>query len=477
MSVVKQKVISGTIWESAGQYLSLGIQFVVTIIIARILTPSDFGVVGLLTVFTAISMILLNSGFSQALIQKKDANDVDFSSVFYVNLAVGLVLYFVLYYASYYIAVFYNIPELTKYARITFLIIPISSLGLVQNVIIQKRMEFKKTAFASLCAALISGFVGIWMVYSGHGIMALVIQQVSMFSIRTLMYILQMRWKPKFIFSIRAIKSLFSFSMNLMFHSLINTLFRNIYTLIIGKYFSIAKVGYYNQASKFEQIAASTLTDVVVKVSMPALVQIKDDIDKVRLAYKKITSMTFFIICPLMILLICIAEPLFVLLLTEKWLPAVPYFQLLCLYGLTRPFIQISYNIYKLYRQGRMLVMIDSARHALFLISIFITIRYGISALLIGQFVVMFIMSFVNMYFSGKLINYTVRSQITHAFPYYALSVVSGAVPWLLPYMKTDILTLIVYIPVFVLIYLVGAFVFKLNVLTELKPIVERYKK
>ena len=477
MSEIKRKVLSGVVWESTGQFLSLGIQFIVTILIARVLMPEDFGIVGLLTVFTAVSSILLDSGFSQALIQKKDANNVDFSSVFYTNLLVGILLYFILFHASYNIAIFYDTPELTKYARIVFLIIPITSLGLVQNVIIQKNMEFRKTATASFGAALFSGLIGIWLAYSGYGIIALVMQQVSMYFIRTLMYILQMRWKPNLIFSFQAIKSLFSFSINLMFHSLINTIFKNIYTLIIGKYFSTTEVGYYNQASKFEEVSASTVTGIVVKVSFPALVQIKDDVNKVRLACQSITSMTFFFICPLMVLLICIGSPLFSLLLTEKWLPAVPYFRLLCLYGLTLPVIQISYNIYKLYKKGKLLVMLDSSRHALFLISIFITIKYGVSVLLVGQFVVMFIMSFVNMYFSGKLINYTVKNQIIHAIPYYLLSVFSGIILWVIPYMRNDILTLIVYIPVFTVIYLTGAFVFKLNAFLELKNIIIKYTK
>ena len=285
-----------------------------------------------------------------------------------------------------------------------------------------------------------------------------------------------MRWTPKWTFSFQAIKSLLSLSMSLMYHSLITAVTVNMYVLVIGKYFSVAKVGYYNQASKFEQITASTLTDVVVKVSFPALVQLKDNIDKVRLAYKKITTITFFAICPLMVLLICIAEPLFSFLLTEKWLPAVPYFQLLCLFGLTRPFMQISYNIYKLYKKGKHLVVIDSVVRALLLISMFITIRYGVSALLIGQFVVMCIMSFVNMYFSGKLINYTVKSQLAHAFPYYVLAAISGAVLWFFPYLKNDILTLLVYVPVFILIYLAGAFVFKLSVISEFKQIIQNKK-
>jgi len=471
-NVIKRKLFTGVIWETIGQFLSLIIQFGVTIIIARVLLPDDFGVVGLLIVFVAIGNILLDSGFSQALIQKKEANNLDFSSVFYVNLFVGLCLYALFYVISPYIAQFYEIPELTRYARILFLIIPITSLGLIQNVLIQKQMEFRKTAIASLVAALVSGCLGIGLAYRGFGIMALVVQQITMYSVRTLMYFIQRRWLPKRYFSLKAVKEIFTFSMNLMFHSLINTVFKNIDTLIIGKYYATSEVGYYNQAKKFEEISASTITSIIVKVSFPALVQFKDDVEKVKMAYKKITAMTFFVVCPLMFLLICIAPPLFRILLTEKWMPAVPYFQLLCLYGLTLPIMQISYNIYKLYKKGKFLVRIDLIRHVLFLISILLTIKHGITTLLVGLFVVMFIMSFVNMYFSGKLINYSVKEQILQAFPYYATSFVAGVLVWILPYIKNDIITLSAYIPVFAIIYIIGAKIFKLNAYAEIQNII-----
>lgn len=477
MSGIKKKLVSGVFWESLGQFSSLGIQFVVTIVIARILTPADYGVIGLLTVFSAISLVLLDSGFSTALIQKKEATQTDLSSVFFFNLAIGGLIYGVLYLASPYIAAFYKIPELTRYARLLFLIIPINSFGLIQNVVLQKRLQFRKSAVASVLAAILSGAIGIFMAYNGYGVMALVVQQISMYLFRTLLYILQVRWIPRLVVSAASIKGMFSFSANLMLHSLINTTMKNIYTLVIGKYYSETEVGYYNQAYRFENVSASTLTSVVVKVSFPALAAVQDDAQMVKSAYKRIISMTCFIICPMMALLFIIAEPLFLLLLKEQWLPAAPYFQLLCLYGLTLPVMQVSYNIYKLHKKGRLLLIIDSCRHALIISAIFMTIKYGVSAMLWGQFIVMFVMSFANMYYSGKLISYSVMEQIRTILPYYGLAVLTGVIVWFIPSFTTGGFAAVA-IPslLFIVVFISFAALFRLKAFAEFIDILKNLK-
>jgi O-antigen/teichoic acid export membrane protein len=433
MSDIKKKVVSGVFWESIGRFSSLGIRFIVTIVIARILTPADYGVIGLLTVFTAISLILIDSGFSTALIRKTDATRTDLSSVFYFNLLIGVLVYGALYLASPYIAAFYEIPELTGYARLLFLIIPINSFGLIQNVVLQKRLQFRKSAVASVSASLLSGAIGIIMAYSGYGIMSLVVQQISMCLFNTLLYMLQVRWVPAPTFSIASIKGMFSFSVNLMLQSLINTVMKNIFTLIIGKYYSKTEVGYYNQASRFGDVSASAITPIVTKVSFPALAAVQDDVRKVKSQYKRLISMTCFIICPLTALMFVIAEPLFLLLLKERWLPAAPYFQLLCLYGSTLPIMHLSYNIYKLYKKGRLLVVLDSCLHVLIIAVIFLTIGYGVSAMLWGQFAAMAIMFFVNMHYSGKLISFSVKEQLRTVFPSYGLALLTGAAVWFTP--------------------------------------------
>ncbi|UVD79131.1 lipopolysaccharide biosynthesis protein [Myroides albus] len=476
MTSIKKKFISGVLWESIGRFSALGIQFLVTIIIARALLPSDFGVVGLLTVFIALGQILLDSGFSQALIQKKDANETDLSSVYFLNMFVGFILYFVLFFISPYISSFYDIPELTNYARVLFLIIPINSFGLVQNVIIQKELDFRKTATANIVSAVLSGIIGISMAYSGFGIWALVGQQLSVHTVRTLLYIAQRRWLPSFVLSIKTIKDMFAFSMNLMFHSIVNVTMKNIYVLVIGKFYPVSQVGYYDQANKMQEISASTISEVVMKVSFPALVQKRDDINFLRLAYSKIFTTTIFLIVPLMVFLMCIAESLFRVLLTEKWLPAVPYFRILCLYGMVLPMIQISYNLYKLFKKGKVLLWIDTFRHLIVLASIVVTIKYGIDYMLISLVICTFLMALVNLYKSGSLISWGLSEQIRCLVPTYLIAITVGVIVSFIPNFESDLFTIAFRGCVFLIVFICGSRAFRLDGYYEVFAIVQSLK-
>jgi teichuronic acid exporter len=476
MPGIKKKFISGVLWESVGRFSSLGIQFIVLIIIARVLSPADYGIIGLLTFFIALGQIFLDSGFSQALIQKKEADEIDFSSVFFLNMIAGVIVYLFLYFISPYIASFYKLPDLTDYARVLFLIIPINSFGLIQNVIIQKELTFKKTATASIVSALFSGGVGIGMAYSGFEVWALVWQQISLHASKTFLYIIQRRWVPIFIISIKTIKEMFAFSMNLMAHSIVNTTMKNIYTLIIGKYFSIAQVGYYNQATKFEEISSMTISQIVMKVSFPALVYKKDEPLLIRLAFSKIFSTTIFFIAPTMVFLMIVGEPLFRLLLTEKWLPAVPYLRLLCLYGMMLPLMEISYMMYKLFRKGRLLFLIDSFKHLLLIISIILTIRYGIEYMLIGQVICTVFMSLLNLHKSGALISFTLLDRLKELLPYYLTSGIVGFIVYLLPDFDSDFLTISFSAIVFLILYLVVAKLMKFEAYIEVISILKLLK-
>lgn len=476
MTGIKKKFISGVLWESIGRFSALGVQFGVTIIIARILTPTEYGVIGLLTVFIALGQILLDSGFSQALIQKKDATQVDLSSVYFLNMMVGIILYVILFFISPYIASFYDLPELTNYARVLFLIIPINSFGLIQNVIIQKELTFKKTATASIGSAIFSGIVGVSMAYSGFGVWALVGQQISLNASRTLLFIIQRRWMPLFTISLLAIKEMFAFSINMMFHSIVNVTMKNIYVLVIGKFFPVAQVGYYNQADRFQEISASTIAQIVMKVSFPALVHKKDEPEYLRLAYSKIFATTIFFVAPLMVFLMCIGEPLFRLLLTDKWLPAVPYFQILCVYGMVLPILQISYNLYKLFKKGRVLLVIDSLRHLLVVISILFTIKYDIVFMLYGLVFCTVIMTLVNLYKSGELISFSLYDQLKSLVPYYLVAGIVGVLISFIPVFTSDSLTICFLGVIFIVCYLLISKRFKLEGYLEFISIVNSIK-
>ncbi|MFI3303759.1 MAG: lipopolysaccharide biosynthesis protein [Rikenellaceae bacterium] len=473
MANVKNRLISGVIWDSIGHFSALGFQFLVLIIISRVLAPSDYGVIGLLTVFVSVAGIILDSGFSQALIRRETLDQITLSSIFYVNLGVGVVIYSVLWFVAPYIARFYDVAELVGYARILFLIIPVSSLGLTQSVQIQKNLKFKKFAVASFGAAFISGCVGLWMAYSGCGVWALVGQQLSLAGAKTILFFIQNRWLPSFVFDFAVVRELLGFSMNLMLHSLINTLMKNLYILTIGKFYSTTEVGYYNQANKFEVISASTITSIITRVSFPVMVRLKDNREQFRSAYRGIMSMTCFVMAPVMSFLLIQAEPIFSLFLTDKWLPAAPYFQLLCIYGLIHPIIMLSYNVYKMQGRAKTLLYLDLFRHLLLVVSIVITIQRGITTLLIGQIVVMGVMAVVNMWQVGRLTTLSVWGQVTSVVPYYLVSALVAIVVCCVPSFECLALSLLSKLMLFVTIYIMIVATLRLDSYREVVTLIK----
>ena len=477
MGRIKNQLISGIWWVAVSRYSALGIQFIVTIIIARILSPSDYGIIGLLTVFTAISNIIVESGFGQALIQKGNADNKDFSSVFFLNLLISVFLYLLLFLSSKYIAIFYNIKVLEHLAKLLFLIIPINSVGLIHDIMLQRDMKFKKLAFVSVIAVIVSGLFGIIFAYKGFGTLALVYQLLIQNTVKTIILIIQNNWKPTFVFSISSIQELYPLSINLLGTGFIIVLFNNIYTILIGRFYNSNDVGFYNQAKRFAEMASLTITNIIFTVSFPALVKFKSDIEKLREGYKKIIDLTIFIVSPIMFLLIAISKNLFIVVLTEKWLPSVPYFNLLCIYGLTFPLHQINTNILKVLGKGRMIFKIEVFRRVLLVISILFTIKKGVSYLLIGQIITTLIIMFVNMYFSGKEVNLSLLKQIKHTLPYYSIGIVSFVVV----YFFSDIflsrfLTLMFQSFLFLIIYYFLNKIFMTNSYNEFQGIVKNIK-
>lgn len=426
-----KKMLSGVIWSSIGRFSTLIIQFIVTLIIARKLGPSAFGVVGLLTVFLAIGKIMVDSGFGAALIQSRTNNIVDFSSVFFFNLFLGIVLYFILFFVSPLLDNFYNIHNLHVYANILFLIIPISSLGLIQDVLLKKDLEFKKISVINIVSSLLSGIVGIIFAYSGFGVYSLIAQMLLNSITSTLMFILVKRWVPKMVFSLRSLKPLFLFGVNLTLSNLIIAIFNNIYTIIIGKVYSSEQVGYYNQAKQYESLSSNTITEIVMNVSFPILVEFKNDKEKLKINYAKIIETVVFIVSPLMMLLYVVSEDLFLFLLSDKWVSAAPYFQILCLYGVTFPLHQINGNVMKVTGNSRMYLFVEIVRRVLLVVSIVLTINISIEAMLYGQILSMLILILISMYVSGRLINYPVWSQLKAVSIYYVVGFFSVVVSFL----------------------------------------------
>lgn len=476
---VKKQFINGVIWSSLGRFSSLGIQLVVSIILARILGPYEYGIIGILTVFIAIAQILLDSGFGQALIQRGKDNQIDYSSVFFLNLAIGILLYSILYAVSPLLDDFYNIEDLHKYARLIFLVIPINSLGIIPRTLLTRDMQFKKISIIDITSSLLSGGIGIYAALIGFGVYALIIQMLSINILRTILSIVARKWTPVLNVSFSTIKDLFPFGVNLMLTSLLSVIFNNIHTLIIGRYFNAKDVGYYNQAKQYEQITSNTVTDIVIGVSFPTLVKYKNDIDGLKNAYKRIIEIVIFIVAPLMLGLISFPCELFICILTEKWLSAVPFFQILCIYGATFPLHQINGNILKVLGKGKTLLYVEILRRVLLIVSILATINISIEALLVGQIISMFFVIIVSMYCSGKLINYSVQEQLKDVSVYYLLAFIAVIISFVvkLCFNMSAIGTVIFMTLSICVVYLIGCWMLKVNAFVYLINIIQEKVK
>ena len=338
------QVFRGLVWSAVERFSIQGISFLLSIIIARIVSPSAYGLIVMVQVFLSFSQLFIDGGFANALIQKKDRNETDYCTVFFFNLGVALCLYFLFFFLAPVIATFYEEPQLTSITRVISLNLILSSLALVQKTRLTIHLDFKTQTKAGLIAVIISGTIGVICAYSGFEVWALVIQGlVNQFIILiSLMHF--SRWKPKLIFSSQSFKRLFSFGSKLMFANILTSIYINITNLVIGKKYTSADLAFYNRGFTLSQFPSTNLSDVMNRVIYPVLTRIQDDLDSLRREYLKYLHLTHFIILPLMGMLLVLAEPLIEVLLTPKWLGAVPYLQIFCLNFMFYPLLQQSGN-------------------------------------------------------------------------------------------------------------------------------------
>ena len=306
---LKGKTAKGVLWSSVERFSTQGVQFVIMIVMARLLTPKDYGLIGMLAIFLAVSQSLIDSGFSQALIRKQHRTETDNSTVFYFNLAVGVILYLLLFLSAPWVADFYDTPELTAVMRVVCLGVIINSLAVVQRALLTVNIDFKTQAKASFSAALISGCTGIVLAYSGHGVWALVVQQLLNLGINTGLLWLFSSWRPKRLYSWQSFHELFAFGSKLLASGLLGTLYNNVYTIVIGKLFSAGNLGHYTRAQHFAEFPSSNLTGIMQRVTYPVLCSIQDDDKRLEKVYRKFLKLSAFVVFPLMLGLSAVARP------------------------------------------------------------------------------------------------------------------------------------------------------------------------
>lgn len=328
---IKEQTLSGFKWNALGQFLPYAIQLIISLIIARQLEPEDYGVIGMLAIFMALAQAFVDSGFGNGLIRKIDRTDIDSSTVFYFNIAVACVIYLILFFSAPYIAGFFNMPVLTDVTRLLSLTIIINSIGLVPRSLLSIAVDFKSQAYASVVSVIISGVVGIYLALSGFGVWALVWQSLVSASVGLIIIWIYAKWRPKLVYSWNSFRVLFSFGSKLLVSRLINTIYSHLSSLIIGKYYSPADLGFYDKGYKIASLPSLRLSDALHAVTFPILAKLQDDDKRLLSAYHKYLAVTSLVIFFIMTLLAVIAKPLILLLLTEKWLGVVPLLQVFCL--------------------------------------------------------------------------------------------------------------------------------------------------
>ena len=401
------------------------------IIMARILTPEDYGLVGMLAIFIAVSQSLIDSGFSQALIRKQDRSEIDNSTVFYFNLGVGAILYLILFFSAPFIASFYNEPQLVPITRIIGLSLVFNSLVVVQRALLTINLDFKTQAKASFVGVIISGAIGITMAYTGFGVWAIVWQQISNLAAVTVLLWILSRWKPIWAYSWKSFRELFSFGSKLLASGLLDTIFRNLYLIVIGKFFKASDLGYYTRAHQFTDFASSNITGIFQRVTYPVLCTIQDDDARLSDVYRRLLRTSAFIIFPLMTGMAAVAKPMVISFLTEKWLFSAILIQILCFSQMWYPVHAINLNLLQVKGRSDLFLKLEIIKKALTVIVLCITLPMGLIPLCIGTIFSSIIALIINTHYTGKLIHLGFFKQMKDLLPTLLLSLAVGGIVYI----------------------------------------------
>ena len=472
---LKKRTVSGIWWSSIERFSVQFVQFVMMVIMARLLLPEDYGMIGMLAIFIAISQAIIDSGFSNALIRKVDRTEVDYSTVFYFNIVVGIVLYVLLFFLSPFIAEFYNTPELTNLTRVIALNLFINSLAVVQRAILTIRIDFKTQAKASFSAALVSGIVGIVLAYWGGGVWALAVQVVLNGLINTMLLWFLSAWRPMWLFSFNSFKELFSFGSKLLLSGLLDVTFRNIYTLVIGKKFASTDLGYFTRADQFAQFPSSNLTGIMQRVTFPILSEIQNDKERLTAVYRKFLRLSAFVIFPLMTGLAALAYPFIDTLLTEKWSFTALLLQILCISYMWYPIHAINLNLLEVEGRSDLFLKLEIYKKILGVLVLCITLPMGLVAMCIGLIVSSLIALIINTHYTGQLIRVGFFKQLKDITPalFYSFSM-AGFVWGSVYFIPEPVFKLIVGIIVGAGYYLAIAYLTRSQDLKELFLLIKR---
>ena len=421
------KVLNGLFWKLMENGGAQGVQFLVSIILARLLSPEEYGVVGVILIFVTIANVLVQNGFSTALIQKRKVDDTDFSSVFFFSMAVSAVIYLVLYLSAPGIAYFYNNQEMTALVRVLAVVLFPGGVISIQNAYVSRNMAFKGLFISSFAASMISGAISIFLAYRGLGVWALVWQQIAYYFFYMLILFMSISWKPRLLFSILRIKTMFAFGWKLLCASLLDTVYNNIYGLVIGRIYNESMLGNYNRGEQFPKLIVSNLGAAIQSVMLPVLSASQDEPERVKSMLRRAITVSSYLVLPMMAGLIAVARPMVLLLLGEKWLPCVPFLQIMCIAYSFWP-IHIA-NLQALNAMGRsdIFLKLEIVKKMVGLAVLVVGIRYNPLVLVALKAAADFLCTFINAWPNKRLLNYSILEQWKDIIPSVAVSILMAA--------------------------------------------------
>ena len=427
MSSVASKSFYGVIWSAIERFSLQGTHFVIGVILARLLSPSDFGMIGMLSIFLSVSQTFIDCGFSNALIRQKDASVKDYGTAFIINFIIGLLAFVTLFFAAPFVASFYKMPDLLPVMRVVSITLVINALFTVHKVKLTRNVDFKTQSKASFCSALISGVLGIVLAYNGFGVWSLVYQTVCNSVLNLVLMTALLKWFPKPVFSKESFHALFGFGSKLLVASIISSIYSNLYNIVIGKQFSARSLGYYSRADQLGNFPSQNVAGILSRVTYPILSQLQDDAERLKGIYVKYLQIACFVVFPLMMGLAALAKPFVILLLGEKWLPSVILLQILCFGLMLDPICNINLNL--LYVKGRsdLVLKLEIIKKTIAVTILVVSLPFGLIGLCIGRSCYGVVATLLNMTYTRRFIDLSMWGQAKLILPSLLLSLFMAA--------------------------------------------------
>lgn len=472
---LKQRTIKGVTWTSIDLFVNLGFNFVIGVILARLLSPDNYGLIAMIAVFNSVANAFLDCGFGNAIIRKMHLTEDDTCTAFYFNLCAGIVLYGILWLLAPFAALFYDEPILSPLLRVESITLVLSSGYVIQNTLLKRNLKFKSLAFVNVLSNVLAGAVGIIAAYYGYGVWSLVIMHLSGGILRLFTLWLVSSWRPRGHWSRKSFNYLWGFGSKLLASGVINDVYNNIYPIVIGKFFSPAALGQYSRADQYAQLPSQSLTKVLQQVTYPVLSQIQDDSIRLSSAYRRMLRVSTFIIFPVMLGFAALAKPLVVCLVTEKWLECVPYLQIICFASMLYPVHAINLNLLQVKGRSDLFLRLEIIKKIIITISVFCSIPFGIKGMCLGAVITSVFCLIINTYYTGKMINVGLCRQLLDLAPSFINSLIMGIVTYTVSnQFDNAYLQLSVGVPTGIIYYLLSTKILHFSELDELLDIIHK---